>query len=438
MSIKKSISFTFIAQIVNTIIAFITSIILTRFLGVSGRGDYAIFINSIAFVVLFFGFSVNSTIPYFINSGKAKAGELLSTIISFAIVSTIIVFATLQLLFYNNKLGLALPSTVQSVDFRVMFCIIYFTNLCSSVLTSFLLAFQKFKQVSIYSMAFQLIPALIYLGLYEFNKDAAEPFKAVVITSFVVAILAFVTIAYMFTRILKINPARKIIPVSLIRQFVLFSSMAYIGNVATFFNYKLDFWVIDNYWGKNELGIYSLASQLSQLLWILPMAIAQVLYSFASKCTEEQAVDYAIKLKQIAFYGTLVLAIAGSVLAYYFIPVLYGVEFTKAFDLMKIFMIGVIPFSIPTVLASLYAAMGNFKISFVISIMVFIISVACYFILIPKFGSTGGAVASAISYLSGSVICEIWFCRRYKQSIFNLFRIDFRALKLRNLTGFFK
>jgi O-antigen/teichoic acid export membrane protein len=115
--------------------------------------------------------------------------------------------------------------------------------------------------------------------------------------------------------------------------------MAYLGNVATFFNYKLDFWIVDFYWGKPQLGIYSLASQLSQLLWVLPAAIATVLYSFASNCSQQQAVTYAIQLKQLAFYGTLILAGVGLLLAYFFIPVLYGKEFTEAFKLMKIFLL---------------------------------------------------------------------------------------------------
>jgi O-antigen/teichoic acid export membrane protein len=226
--------------------------------------------------------------------------------------------------------------------------------------------------------------------------------------------------------------------VSMIRKFVLFSSMAYVSNVATFFNYKLDFWVVDFYWGKSQLGIYSLAAQLSQLLWILPTTIASVLYAFASKCTEEQAVSYAIQLKQIAFYGIIVLAAIGLALAYFLIPVLYGVEFTSAFGLMKIFVFGVVPFSVTSVLASFFAAMGNFKVSFAISLIIFAISSIMYFTFIPKFGLKGGAFASAFSYLTASVICEVWFCRKYKVSILNLFRPDKNIFSIKSIIKYLK
>jgi O-antigen/teichoic acid export membrane protein len=410
-------------------------VIITRILGPEGRGEQALFVNSIAFAVLFFGFSINSTIPYFINSGKAKAEELLTTISVFVLGSTALVFISLQLLKATGKLDIALPANMQSIQYVIIFTGMYFTNLMSSVISTFLAAYKKFREISIYTILSQLLPLLLYLLVY-FNvipHQTNNPFKAVVMIMAFVALVSFIAIMFLFRHILEVRPVKKIIPTMLIKQFVFFSFMAYVSNVATFFNYKLDFWVVDSYWGKSELGIYSLAAQLSQLLWILPSTIASVLYSFASNCSEQQAVNYAIQLKQIAFYGIMVLAAAGLILAYYFIPVLYGVEFTRAFGLMQLFVCGVVPFSITTVLASFFAARGNFKVSFVISLVIFAISSVMYFTFIPRFGLKGGAAASAISYLVASVICEIWFCRQYKVSFFNLFRIDKNIFSLKAL-----
>ncbi len=440
MSIKKNISFTFSAQILNTVIGFVTSIVITRILGAEGRGEHAIYTNSIAFAVLFFGFSLNSTIPYFINSGKAKADELLSTMIIFMIGSTFLVYFTLYLFQKFGLLGLALPESIQSLKFRIIFTAVYFVTLLNAVLTTYLLAYKKFKEVSIYGVAFQLFPAIIYALLYAdilpYNRQ--NPFESVVYIMALFALLSVIAVIIVFIKILPIRPSTKLIPFSLVRQFMLFSSLAYLGNVATFFNYKLDFWIVDSYWGKSQLGIYSLASQLSQLLWILPAAISSVLYTYASNCSQETAVGYAIRLKQIAFLGTLLLGIIGLILAYFFIPVLYGNAFIPAFGLMKIFMIGVIPFSIPTVLASFFAARGNFRISFVISIVILFFSVAMYFAFIPMWGIIGGAISSAVAYLLASVMCEFWFCKSYKVSLFNLVQFDQSIFSKKGLLKFFK
>ncbi len=435
MSIKKNISFVFSAQLINTLIGFTTSIIMTRILGTAGRGENTIFLNSIGFSVLFFGFSINSTISYFINSGKAKADELLSTIIVLAASSTLLVYGTLYLLESFGALHVALPERIQTNKYKFIFTGIYFSNLSTGIVTAYLNTYKKFKIVSIYAVSIQVVTLIIYL-LFYFNiitYDHAKSFETVVMITAFIALLTLIAIIFLFTKVLKVKPSLKFIPIALIKQFIFFSSMAYVGNIASFFNYKLDFWVVDEYWGKSQLGIYSLAAQLSQLSWILPQAISSVLYSYASSSNQQDAINQTIKLKQFAFYATLLLGMAGLLLSYYFIPILYGKEFSSAFILMIIFLAGVIPYSIPTVLTSLFASRGNFKTSFVISLITLAVSLVLYFTLIPRYGLIGGAVSSAIAYLLASVMSEVWFCKMYKVSIFNLVKIKRGMFSISNI-----
>jgi len=91
--------------------------------------------------------------------------------------------------------------------------------------------------------------------------------------------------------------------------------------------------VVDSYSGKANLGVYSLATQLSQMLWILPQTVASVLYAYASSTTEKEAITHTIQIKQVVFVLTMLFAIIGLTLSYFLIPVLYGNEFLQAFNL---------------------------------------------------------------------------------------------------------
>ncbi len=440
MSIKKSISFTFVAQIINTLIAFISSIIITRILGADGRGENAIFTNSTSFAVLLFGFSINSTIPYFINSGKAKAEELLTTIIIFSLGSATVVFGVLFIFEHFGKLNWILSDSIQSLHYKLIFIAIYISTLLNGILSTYLFTFKKFKEVSIYTLIFQALPLVIYLLLYlnllPYNHN--NPFSSIVKILALISIASVIAIIILFLKVVPVRPSKKIISGGLIKQFIFFSSMAYIGNVATFLNYKLDFWIVNEYCGKSQLGIYSLAAQLSQLLWLLPSAVASVLYSYASKYSEKDAVQYTLRLKQLAFYSTILLGAVGLLLAYFFIPILYGSEFSEAFNLMMIFIIGVIPFSIPIVNAGFFAARGNFKVSFVISVVIFMISSVIYFILIPKWGLYGGAVASAAIYFIASIMSEVWFCKTYNISYLNIISPDRKTFSVNSILKLLK
>ena len=423
--LKKIFLLCLLRQIINTAIGFITSIIMTRILGTEGRGENTIFLNSVGFSVLFFGFSINSTISYFINSGKAKAGELLSTIIILVISSTILVYGSLFFLDHAGELHVALPAGSQAEKYKLIFTGVYFSTLLNGIANAYLITFKKFTAVSFFGVGVQLLTLVIYVLVYlkVISYDHLHPFKTVVNITAVVALITFIAVVILFVYVLRIRPSRKFIPLVMVKQFVFFSSMAYIGNIASFLNYKLDFWIVNEYCGTSKLGVYSLAAQLSQLLWILPQAVSSVLYSYASSSNQTDAVHYTIQLKRLSFYGTLLLGITGLILAYFFIPVLYGKEFSYAYNLFVIFLIGVVPYSVPTVLASLFASRGNFKTSFVISMITFAISCVLYFTLIPHYGLIGGAVSSAIAYLLAALITELWFCKMYHISIFNLFKI---------------
>jgi O-antigen/teichoic acid export membrane protein len=172
------------------------------------------------------------------------------------------------------------------------------------------------------------------------------------------------------------------------------------------------------------LGFFCVGVVVWVLFWVLGCGLCCVVFSYASTGSRENAIKFTVQLKQIGFYSTLFFGIIGLTLSYYFIPILYGKEFTPAFNLMSLLIIGIIPFSIPRIIASLFAARGNFKISFLVSVYGFIISTILYFTLIPLWGLYGGAIASSISYIFISIIAEIWFCRKYHVPYFNLFQIN--------------
>ena len=419
-------SFAFGAQIVNLPISFISSIITTRILGSVGRGENAIFTNATAFAVLLFGFSISSTIPYFVNSGKAKPGKLLTTIIVFILGSTTLVFLTLSVLDAMGKLGLALPNSIQSLQYKLIFVGLYFTTLLYSVITTYLSAYKKFKEVSIYGIAYQCLTLGVYLMLFYnvIPYDHANPFKTFTIVTALLSLVSIIGVCILFVKLLDIKPERSLLPFALVKQFILFSIFAYLANFFQFIVYKLDFWVVDAYAGKANLGVYSLATQLSQMLWILPQTVASVLYAYASSTTEKEAITHTIQIKQVVFVLTLLFALIGLTLSYFLIPVLYGNDFLQAFNLMLIFMIGIIPFCFITITSGFFAARGAFKINLTISFVMSLLSCLLYFILIPRFGITGGAIASSVTYLLSAIICETVFSKKYNSPVSNLFKID--------------
>ncbi len=413
---KKDIVKVYLLQLLTVVVSFLASIFMTRILGSEGRGSFAIYSNASSFAVILFGFSIASTIPYYLNFKKISAEKIFFTSLSVLFCNLFLLILSIGLISYFQHTNFIIPE--DKLLYKVVFVAFFLFQLVYSILITLLNAYKKFIWVGLLNIFNIAIPFIFYCLIYFkiFDIKQEQDFLAVILF-LLAAIIGSTGIGfYLFVRVSKFKFSFQLMSLLEAKEFILYSMLAYFGNIATFICYKLDFWVVDAYQGKAALGVYSLASQLTQMLWILPQTMASILYTYAASASEKEALQYTITLKKIATLITLVFAAIGMLLAIPLIPVLYGNEFEPTSKLLAIQIIGAIPFCIPTILASFYASRGNFKISFYISVFVSLISMVLYFTFIPMWGSKGGAIASSCTYFLGAFISEYYFCRRYQIS----------------------
>lgn len=411
MSILKNVSYSFGAQIVNAAFSFVISIYLSRLLGPEGRGTNAIFQNALGFAALFFGLSINSTIIYFVNSGKIDMKKLFSSLLLFCLVSTAAVAAFLFGLKRLDLLTLVLPESYHSINYILLFSLLHFNTLLNSIFLAFLTAYKRFKTQSLLLLIPTILSLLAYVSAYHvwMRDDREHAFDLVLAVTTITGSLNLLLTAVFYIKEIKVFPGKELMNWADVRLMLMFSLMAYVGNVLQFLSYRLDFWFVDAYCGKAQLGIYSLATQLSQLLWLMPTAVSGVLYSYASSATGEEAGRYAAKLTNNALYGSLLMALAMLAIFYFTLPFIYGNEFAPAVPIMAILMFGIVPFVIPTILSSYFAAKGYFNVNFYCSCLGFLVSIVLYSTFIPLWGTFGGALSSVFSYLINVTVAIIIF-----------------------------
>lgn len=406
MSFLKNTSFTFSAQIVNAALSFIYSIYLTRILGAEGRGMYAIFINALAFSTIFFGFSINATVVYFINSYKIDVQKLLTTLLLFSVISTLSVFITLLILEHFDLLYLALPENFQQIKYLGLFGILYFSNLLTSILVSVLTAYKKFKLQSLLSLVPGILSVIIYTSIYYAltQKIQAEyGFALIFFVTLGIAVLNLIILISFFIKDVSTLPGWHRLSFTETKLLFTFSFIAYLGNLFQFLSYRLDFWLVDFYLGKSQLGIYSLATALSQLIWLLPRSVAMVLYPYAASASAEKAIRYTVIISNIVFYGCLILIVSELIFFYKALPILYGQEFTSAYPILSVLMIGIFPFAVATVVGTYFASLGKYRINLVAAILGVTSCFIFYPIFINKYGLFGAAIASNLSYTLSTV-----------------------------------
>jgi len=166
---------------------------------------------------------------------------------------------------------------------------------------------------------------------------------------------------------------------------------------------------------EQQVAVYAVATSLSTLVMIFPMAIAAIFFPvvsglFGRERKDEMAAAGATSLRWMLFaimpLSLVMLAFPDSLLRMF-----YGEGYTAGALTLVIFTIGLLIRSISFMHASALAAMRLVGIELKIAIVAAITNIALNALLIPRFGIDGAAIASSIAFAI-STILFIYYSRK--------------------------
>lgn len=166
--------------------------------------------------------------------------------------------------------------------------------------------------------------------------------------------------------------------------------------------------------GKEEVGVYAVAAQLSEAWFFVPLAIVASLFPKLIMLKDTNPQQYQLRLQQIfdlLFLLAFVLAIATTFLAEPIIAILYGQEFERSASILKIHVWSSI-FIFMRALFSRWIHIERVLIfSFISQGAGALSNVALNLMFIPSYGAEGAAVATLISYAAASYLSLVVYDR---------------------------
>ncbi len=174
---------------------------------------------------------------------------------------------------------------------------------------------------------------------------------------------------------------------------------------------KVDQLIIFNILGSNSVGFYSAAQRISDILYILPMALSISLFPAIIK-------DLSIKNKFsrvsrylfIALFTCLLFAIPVSIFSNQIINILYGKAFYQSGIILKTFALLSILNGMGIFISSILFSLNLQKYATFFALKGALISIILNLALIPKFG-IDGALISAVFSQSIAFISFIFYRR---------------------------
>ena len=186
--------------------------------------------------------------------------------------------------------------------------------------------------------------------------------------------------------------------------------------VVNLISYRIELFVLDRDRGIGQVGVYSIAVQAGEMLWLVAGAIATAVTAPCLNDAEEQAATLITRSAAKALAYTAMIAVAVGAVAPYLISPLLGHAFAGATQPLRLLLPGIVVYAPVTILiVYLSVRHGKPRLSLAVSVVGMIVTLIAALILIPRHGASGAAIASSIGYLAGAALAWV-FLRRLARS----------------------
>jgi O-antigen/teichoic acid export membrane protein len=182
--------------------------------------------------------------------------------------------------------------------------------------------------------------------------------------------------------------------------------------VVNLISYRVELFVLDRYRGIGQVGVYSIAVQTGEMLWLIAGAIATAVTAPCLHDDEEQAASLIARSAAKALAYTSIVAVALGAIAPFLISPLLGHAFAGATQPLRLLLPGIVVYAPVTILVVyLSVRRGKPILSLAVSVAGMIVTLTAALILIPRHGASGAALASTIGYVVAAALAWV-FLRR--------------------------
>jgi O-antigen/teichoic acid export membrane protein len=397
--IKKIIN-TLFSQFFSAMMNFVVIILISHLLGTQGKGEQAIIAFNINIIMLFLTLLGNSTLIY-LTPRKTFSSLFFPSFAWILIVSLVFVVLSFFFPFFQKDyifqtIFISLLASINEINYYV------------------LMGREKIAKANNIKIICVAVNVGVILLLWFFGKfTSIEGYLVSMWVAYIISVAYGIIILKKDYLSLHIN--KEEIKDSIKSLFSL-GVVKQLGSIAQKMNYRVSFYIIALFCGKELLGIYSNSCALCEAVMLFGGSLALVQYSSLSNSQDnKQAKRLTINLTKVNCLFTFLALIFLCLMPKSFYVFLFGKGFDDVGYIIRILAIGIMFISSSSNFTQYFASRGNFSISAFASLFGLIVTLVFCFILIPKYNILGSAIAAVLSYITTFMIEFIYFLKWIKK-----------------------
>ena len=401
MRFTSQVAWTFATRILMIFNSVVAGVIVAHWLGAQGVGQLAVINVAVATIVQLGSFGLPSSNTYFIaqNQERFRAAAINSLMFALVIGSILAIALSMLAALRTEWFGFIPPELIRLAAISIPFQLITLIGL------NILLAVGKVKEFNFLDLAgqsFVLINAVA--ALLVLNRGLETLVTLNTATSVLVS-LAVTALLVISARNLGQSKWRA--DIAFLRRMIAYGLKFHVSILAGAIMLRADLLVVNHFRGPAEAGVYSVASQFALLLMLLPGVIATLLFPRVTAEQDARGETTCLVTRYTTFIMFLccLAAVPFSLL----LPLLYGAAFTDATRLLLILLPGVYLIGLESVLVQHFNALGLPRAIPLYWVITLALNLVLVFALVPRFGASGAAVASTISYAAIFALVALHF-----------------------------
>lgn len=183
-------------------------------------------------------------------------------------------------------------------------------------------------------------------------------------------------------------------------------------NLLSLLNYRATLFIVERHGGLAEAGVYSVAVQIAELLWLLSSAVTVSAYHRIGAPDAEQAARTTLGAVRVNLAATLLAAPLLYGAAVWAVPWALGPAYAAALTPLALLLPGVAGYAAASSLSAYYTNhRGRPQWSAAIAGLSLALTVAIAAWTVPRFGAAGAALATSVAYALAIAVALRWFLR---------------------------
>lgn len=372
---------------------------MTRYLGLSLRGEYALVMNYANLAATILNLGISLVLPGFL---KNRTDFCVNDFISLSFYQAFFYIILILIFFYFD-------SNIRILLISLISCLMIFKLQITNI----------GNVVNVKNQAISTIVGgiLNIIGIILVYSSTSSNKLLWIILIFVSKDITIIGTNLFYLNFQLLYPKRKW--VLILRAGLL--PMIVTGLIAI--NYRIDVLMLE-YLNVDFLmiGLFATGVSLAEYSWLIPDIFKEVMINKNTR--KDDIVNLNISIR-FGFTAVLIFAFLFIIFGNFILNALFGSKFEASYK-VTLLMFFAVPFMVfVKLIGTLFITNQKWLLYFKVLLITVIINIFGNYVLIKTYGMEGAAYASILSYAFCGLYCLFWYARNYKIPIKKLFIINF-------------